>query len=275
MSYKPRGQRPSGDPEVVVLSQNDLQQKLCYTDIQDISNTVGVSVLFWFLSSRTVGTTERAAAYKRGKENLTAVLTVFADGRKPPQVVIGKSRRPQSFPKNFNPKTDLGVYYYAQSQAWTTQNLCTKQLGVLDRTSQSESRRIVHLIDNCSAHSVDNAAFENIEAIYFPPNLTSVLQPIDAGIGRSFKASFWRLLAAHVLQFINIEMEEPEKERDLSLHEFDEFEIAEDIQLTCAPIDACSAVEDTVNCVLDVGNEENTEHDINEQSETEPMHYEK
>lgn len=62
---------------------------------------------------------------------------------------------------------------------------------------------------------------------------------------------------------------------NLSLQEIDVFGIGEDNQLTCAPIDGCSALEDTVNCALDVENDKVIPDNLNEESDTELSQYEK
>ncbi len=41
------------------------------------------------------------------------------------------------------------------------------------------------MIDNCSAHKP--AEMSNVMLIFLPPNMTSVIQPLDAGIIRAFK----------------------------------------------------------------------------------------
>lgn len=43
--------------------------------------------------------------------------------------------------------------------------------------------------------------------------MTSVVQPVDAAIGRSFNAAFGRLLINHVLKFVNDQMKEPPETR--------------------------------------------------------------
>ena len=48
-------------------------------------------------------------------------------------------------------------------------------------------RPIVLLLDNASSHIWDNLTLRNIKVIPFPPNTTSKLQPLDAGIIAAFK----------------------------------------------------------------------------------------
>ena len=45
-------------------------------------------------------------------------------------------------------------------------------------------------------------AFSNITTSFLPPNMTSVLQPVDAAIGRSVKAAFRRVLVRHVIEHL-------------------------------------------------------------------------
>lgn len=46
------------------------------------------------------------------------------------------------------------------------------------------------LIDNCSAHKKDIPIYSNIKLLLFPPNMTSVLQPLDQGIIAWVKCRF-------------------------------------------------------------------------------------
>ena len=56
---------------------------------------------------------------------------------------------------------------------------------------KKEGRRVALFIDNCSAHgSIQNLpALSNVDVILLPPNTTSKLQPLDAGIIAAFN---WR-----------------------------------------------------------------------------------
>lgn len=68
--------------------------------------------------------------------------------------------------------------------------------------TEAKQERLFYLLDNCSAHMIDEAPFEHMESLFFPPNMMSVLQRVDAAIGRSFKAAFRRLLFDHFLAYI-------------------------------------------------------------------------
>lgn len=96
--------------------------------------------------------------------------------------------RPRSFPLHFDPLKDLNVYYYAQQNSRNTQAIWAQVVKDVKDGFQGGARKVIHLLDNFSAHMIDNARFDHTENLFFPPNMTSVLQPVYAAVGRSFKA---------------------------------------------------------------------------------------
>lgn len=54
---------------------------------------------------------------------------------------------------------------------------------------RAQARHILLTIDNFSGHSIEYDP-TNIEIDFFEPNLTSFVQPLDAGIIRCFKAHY-------------------------------------------------------------------------------------
>ena len=64
---------------------------------------------------------------------------------------------------------------------------------------QQQNRHICLLLDNFSGHYIDYEP-KNIEMVYFAPNLTPWVQPLDAGIIRCFKAHYRRLFCKDALE---------------------------------------------------------------------------
>ena len=58
---------------------------------------------------------------------------------------------------------------------------------------QHQNRRICLLIDNAPSHLYDPSKFPNITIVRFEPNMTSHVQPMDAGVIRNFKVHYSRL----------------------------------------------------------------------------------
>ena len=71
---------------------------------------------------------------------------------------------------------------------------------------QTQGRRILLLVDNCSAHNLDRITknLTQIRVEFLPPNTTSVLQPCDQGIIELTKRGFKNRL----LDFIMEQMDE-------------------------------------------------------------------
>jgi hypothetical protein len=63
---------------------------------------------------------------------------------------------------------------------------CEKFLVQLQCQTGAKNRKIFLVIYQCAAHSRDTTALKNIKVIFFPPNCTSCLQPLDMGIIHAF-----------------------------------------------------------------------------------------
>jgi hypothetical protein len=72
----------------------------------------------------------------------------------------------------------------------------------------AEGRKVL-LIDNFSGHKWDEEKIKNIQVEPLMPNLTSHVQPMDAGIIRTLKAHYKKSILAHSLD------REQDGERDI------------------------------------------------------------
>ncbi|PXF47321.1 Tigger transposable element-derived protein 4 [Gracilariopsis chorda] len=196
--------RPMGDavfisPQTLADHWITMKNKLALWPIEHLCNTDEVALLYRCLPSRTVHENNGTSSFVRVKDRMTAVLTVYADGKKAPLTVIGKSMRPRSFPRHVNPARDLGLFYYAQANAWNTQPLWTTIAEGFDKMSLLQGSKLGLILDNCSAHSIDYEALKNVKRYFLPPNTTSALQPVDCAVGRSFKCAYRRLVVSFIL----------------------------------------------------------------------------
>lgn len=200
-------------PETLEVHRIMLKKKLALFPIYELANTDEVAVLYRCLPSRAVHENTGTSSFVRVKDRITVVLTVFANGDKAPLKVIGKSKRPRSFPRHLNPARNLGLFYYAQENAWNTQDIWGHIVTGFDKMADLQGRKVVIVLDNCSAHSVDYDLYSNISQVFLPPNNTSSLQPVDCAIGRSFKCASRRLLVANILKKVNCAMSVEEVNR--------------------------------------------------------------
>jgi hypothetical protein len=59
-------------------------------------------------------------------------------------------------------------------------------------------------IGNFAAHRKNVAHLSNVRVEFLPPNMTSVVQPMDQGVIKVLKHHFWKWLVGRMLQLIKI-----------------------------------------------------------------------
>lgn len=92
----------------------------------------------------------------------------------------------------------LPVWYEANTKAWIAQQLFEGYVRRLDKRFEAQKHKVLLFVDNCGALGLINN-LKAIEIEFFPPNTTSVLQPMDQGIIKNLKAYRSRLLRPMVL----------------------------------------------------------------------------
>lgn len=107
--------------------------------------------------------------------------------------VIGKAQKPRCF-TNMN---NLPVDYRANRKAWMTGEIFLTWIQKLDRQFCAKNRKVLMVLDNCSAHSV--TGLSNIEIAFLPLNTTSALQPMDQGIIQFVKTKYRRCVLERML----------------------------------------------------------------------------
>lgn len=144
----------------------------------------------WSLSATQVN------GLKKDKSRITCLACCnFSGTEKYPLMIIGHARRPRPFGKQSGKA--LGFDYYFNSKAWMTRELFFSWLERFNAyVSMTSGRRVLLLLDNCSAHGGPDVhpVLSNVELFFLPPNTTSHIQPMDAGIIAAVKAKFRRRL---------------------------------------------------------------------------------
>jgi hypothetical protein len=117
--------------------------------------------------------------------------------------VIGKSAKPRCF-KNVK---SLPVIYKSNKKAWMTSKLFEEYMLDLDRKFELEKRKVLMFSDNCPSHPKMQNKLQNIQLEFFPPNMTSTLQPMDLGIIQNLKVHYRKKVLKKCL--INMEKNLP------------------------------------------------------------------
>ena len=142
---------------------------------------------------------------KLAKDRLTVGLFVNATGTdKFAPIVIGTAKKPRCFVL-WKP-SDIGVTYFHNKTAWMSSEVFVSVMRQfnLHIASRSPGSKAYLLMDNAATHTLPHDAlvwqsgqlrgftFGNVVVVFLPPNTTSVVQPLDAGIIKAFKAGFRR-----------------------------------------------------------------------------------
>ena len=114
-------------------------------------------------------------------------------------VIIGKSAKPRCF-RNYDIKSKKVQYYYSQ-KAWMNTTIFTTWLDKFNL--KMCGRKVLLLVDNATSHTVIKE-YENVRIVFFGPNLTSRIQPLDAGTIVSYYASATVLYNAIVNRYNKI-----------------------------------------------------------------------
>lgn len=163
---------------------------------RDVYNVDETGVFYKLLPERSLAVkNETCHGGKKHKDRVTAVVAVNMDGSDKRQLtVIGKSARPRCLRGVRN----LQVDYWSNKKAWMTTELFEDWLKAFDEDMEKQQRKVLLLLDNCSAHKV-SCPLKAVRLMFLPPNTTSVLQPLDKGIIRSLKCSYRKRLVTQLV----------------------------------------------------------------------------
>lgn len=184
------GESLSADPLSIDPFLHSFRAKINEMGLSEtqIYNADETGLFFRMLPNKTyVAANEKSApGRKTRKERMTILFCANADGsHKVKPLVVGKSKNPRCF-KNFqNP-----FAYDSSANAWMTANIFQKWFHECFVEEVREfciknnlPQKAILLVDNCSAHgkSTDliQSADGNVIVLYLPPNVTSLVQPMD------------------------------------------------------------------------------------------------
>lgn len=176
---------------------------------QQIYNADETGLNFKALPKKSLAAKQEANApgFKISKERLTVLACNNAAGNhKLPLMVIGKAAKPRAF-KNLN-VTALPVTYKNSKNAWMTSKLFkewfdTNFVPEVTRFCKDNGLPIQALLflDNATSHpSDDELVCGNIKAVFLPPNVTPLIQPMDQHVLQHLKLSYRKKLLRQILE---------------------------------------------------------------------------
>ncbi|OQS01811.1 tigger transposable element-derived protein 6-like, partial [Thraustotheca clavata] len=135
---------------------------------------------------------------KKNKVKLSIVVSTNASGStKLPTIFIEQSKWPRCFGPKENATNDF--YYRNSTKSWMTKTIFKEWICGLNEAMKTEGRGLLLLIDNASSHKVEEFQLSNIYITFLPPNTTSALQPLDAGILAAAKNAYRNELSNNII----------------------------------------------------------------------------
>ncbi|KAJ4432280.1 hypothetical protein ANN_20898 [Periplaneta americana] len=86
--------------------------------------------------------------------------------------------------------TKFGVDWKANRKAWMTRERMTEWLEQLDGKMMRQNRKVLLFLD---------IKLNNVKVMFFPPNVTSLSQPLDQGVIQNFKVKYRQLVLKHIV----------------------------------------------------------------------------
>ena len=165
-------------------------------------------------SGNVVGATKNRRGTKVTKDRITVGLFVNATGSdfwKP--CVIGTAKKPRCFGQHWHPKK-VGALYYNNDTAWMRENIWIDMLKEFNMYCYAIGP-VVLLADNCPCHKPPPGStpwqnghlrgfqMSNVLVIFFEPNCTAQVQPLDAGMIQTAKAHYRKRQMSWILDVLN------------------------------------------------------------------------
>ena len=199
----------SNDTAAIFLGElKELIEKEGYQDEQ-IFNVDEISLFWKKMPSQTFLTKMESiqTEYKFSKDRLTLLLGGNASGDfKVKPVLVYRAENPKAL-RGFS-KSTLPVHWRSNKKLCVTQSMFEEWFTAcfcpeVEHYCKDNgiNFKILLLLDNAMGHSISiSDLHENVRVLFVPPNLTSVLQPMDQGVTVTFKAYYLRRIFSQAVE---------------------------------------------------------------------------
>ena len=142
----------------------------------------------------------------KDKTRLTIMVCTSANGDKFPLAIVGKPKVPACFrllPNN----TNAPIAYTHQDNAWFDKFITVwwiKHVFWPEHLKQHGDVNAILLLDNCSAHKIDEKLLpRNLHILFLPHNVTNRHQPADMGMIAGLKVGYKSLYLRTLLEIFD------------------------------------------------------------------------
>lgn len=208
------GEKLSADPEIVGEFKKRFQELIEKEGLtgDQIYNCDESGLNYRMLPAKSLAlkSEKSAPGYKKSKERVTILACSNATGEhKFKLAMIGKAKKPRCFKhvKSTSDGFDLPVWYRSQNNAWMSESIFKEWffqqfVPQVERFLETKHlpRKAVLLLDNATTHpDTQYLQDKDIKAIFLPPNVTSLVQPMDQGVLAALKKRYRRKLLSSLI----------------------------------------------------------------------------
>lgn len=201
------GEKLSADPDAVAVFKTEFEDYTQGYTKDQIYNADETGVNFKMLPTKSLASSKETSApgHKMQKERITVLLASNASGtHRLPPMCIGKSKKPRAL-KDVA-RNALPVFYRAQKSSWMSCELFAEWFSdqfvpKVEKflTEKGLPKKAILLIDNAPTHPCELKSGD-IVVRFLPPNVTSLIQPLDQGVIATFKRHYRGLFLRTILQ---------------------------------------------------------------------------
>lgn len=195
------GEAGSVDQNAIREGMEEVKSACGNYRLENIFNVDETGLFFKLLPRRTYIMASESRKTVRGTKDMTAkdrltlyVCTNATGSAKVPVSIIGRSQNPRCFDGNTIP-----VKYFSQSNAWSDGKTFKKWfeevfLPFARQHTRGTEEKVLLLMDCCASHDELSDPEGRVRIMMYPPNCTSLHQPMDMGIIAATKLHYRRRL---------------------------------------------------------------------------------
>ncbi|KAF7701578.1 Tigger transposable element-derived protein 6 [Cucumispora dikerogammari] len=164
---------------------------------KNVFNCDETTLYYRSLSTKSfVSSNNNCKGVKISKERLTLLLCCSLQEEKIAPLLIEKSKSLRAL-KGIT-LSSIGVEYDHSCNEWMARSIFISWLKRLNSRMSKEKSFVALIMNNATCHSV-NATFSDIDIIFLPKNTTSLIQPCDQSIIKSFKDKYVRFMTEYMI----------------------------------------------------------------------------
>lgn len=194
------GEANDVDMQTVADWKGKIEDLVAGYEPRNVYNGDETGLFFRVLPSKTLTVRgDKCTGGKLSKERLTLFICANMAGEIEKPIVIGKSACPRPF--RHLDRNSLPVNWRSNKKAWMTSAIMEEWILSFNGRMKSQGRKVILFLDNATCHP--RIDLSNVKLAYFPPNTTSITQPIDQGIIYTLKSFYRKFVLQSLVAKIN------------------------------------------------------------------------